>query len=62
MPAHADDFFSLDAYTEPEYIAERLAFNDLRISYDSLSYYLGQLPQDKPTKMFCFFAWEGEAR
>ncbi|UCE25015.1 MAG: rhodanese-like domain-containing protein [Candidatus Zixiibacteriota bacterium] len=49
-----EDMFLLDVRTEPEYIANRLSFTDLRVSHDSLGNHLDQLPQDKDTRIYCF--------
>lgn len=46
--------FLLDVRTDPEYLAGRLAFTDRLIPYDSLPYFLHELPVGKDALIACF--------
>lgn len=50
----AEDVFLFDVRTEPEYVANRLAFTDLRISHESVAANRHLLPEDKATPIYCF--------
>lgn len=48
------DIFLLDVRTQSEYDEGHVAFTDMLIPYDSLQLYLGNLPADKTTEIYCF--------
>lgn len=49
-----NDLYLLDVRTEAEFKAGHLPFADKLIPYDSLQFYLDELPQDKETEIYCF--------
>ena len=47
-------FFLLDVRTMPEYVAGHVTFVSDLIPYDSLSFYVDRLPENKDTTIYCF--------
>jgi adenylyltransferase/sulfurtransferase len=49
-----EDIYLLDVRRDSEFVAERLNFTDLRVTHDSLEFFLELLPQEKSTPIYCF--------